>query len=102
MGGAGQVAGAGRYPQPSGCGVPQTHTRRFFNNLGLGCWTHHDQFGCSSFWSEFRFVFGSCRSFFGEPCAQGPPRIPVPPGYVPPQGPPAPGYLPASQYRRHY
>ncbi|MGF1579083.1 MAG: hypothetical protein ACFCD0_06935 [Gemmataceae bacterium] len=58
--------------------------RAKLNRYGLGCHAHHDQFGCSSLWSEIRFAFGSCRAYFGEPCRPGPIRIPVPEGYVPP------------------
>lgn len=71
--------------------------KRFLNDCGLGCWGHHDHYGCGSCWAQTRFVFGSCRAFFGEPCALQPPRIPTPDGYeppVPPQGtPPNPRYL---------
>lgn len=42
----------------------------------LGCWSHHNAFLCGSFRSEFRFIWGSCRSFFLEPCMKTPP-----PGY---------------------
>ncbi len=58
------------------------------NQFGLGCHAHHDQYGCSSLWSELRFAFGSCRAFFGEPCRPGPLRVPVPPGSNPPPPPP--------------
>ncbi len=50
---------------------------------GVGCWSHHNYYGCSSWKSEATFVFGSCRAFFGEPCLPGPPQAPVPPGYAP-------------------
>jgi hypothetical protein len=42
----------------------------------VGCWQHHScDFSCSTFHSEFTFVFGSCREFFGEPCLKEPPRV---------------------------
>jgi hypothetical protein len=49
-----------------------------FCSHGVGCWSHHDRPTCSSLRSELAFIFGSCRTFFGEPCMQGPPTIPVP------------------------
>jgi hypothetical protein len=53
---------------------------------GMGCWAHHDEFGCDSFCSEARFIFGSCRAYFGFNCSPGPPYIPTPPGYSLPPG----------------
>jgi hypothetical protein len=52
----------------------------------LGCWTHHNRFGCGSLHSEWTFIFGSCRAFFGDPCRKGPPPSPLPPGSNPPDG----------------
>lgn len=43
----------------------------------LACWSHHNKFGCGSFVADWNFVFGSCRSFFGEPCMPGRPPSPV-------------------------
>ena len=62
----------------------------------LCCWGSFNGYGCSSGHSELAFVFGSCRTFFGEPCLKGAPPSPLPPGAVPPPvGPAAPGaYLP--------
>lgn len=48
--------------------------QRSLNSHGLGCWSHHTQMGCGSFCSEFRFIFGSCRSFFGDRCIPNPPH----------------------------
>lgn len=45
----------------------------------LGCWASFNGFGCSSLRSECAFLFGSCRTFFGEPCLKGPPPSPLPP-----------------------
>jgi hypothetical protein len=42
-----------------------------------GCWASINGFSCGSWESEAAFMFGSCRNFFGEPCAKGPP----PPAY---------------------
>lgn len=59
-----------------------------------GCWSHPDQYGCSSFWSEFRFAFGNCRAWFGEPCRETAPIAPVPPGYDQPALPQRSGVVP--------
>jgi hypothetical protein len=64
----------------------------------MGCWSHFNRWSCSSFKSECTFIFGSCRSFYGEPCMKAPPPTPVPPG-VPVPGYPVPGYSgPGSGY----
>jgi hypothetical protein len=52
----------------------------FFRKCGCGCWSHHNCPGCGSLESETRFIFGSCRAFFGEPCMRGPRDLPVPIG----------------------
>lgn len=44
-----------------------------------GCWTHHNLWGCGTLRSELRFVFGSCRAFFGSCCEKEPPLLPVTP-----------------------
>jgi hypothetical protein len=53
------------------------------HRIGVGCWSHHNAYLCSSWKSEFTFVFGSCRQFFGEPCLAGPPPPPGSAGYGP-------------------
>ncbi len=40
------------------------------------CWSHHNTLGCGSFKSDFMFIFGSCRTYYGEPCLKGPPPPP--------------------------
>src|SRR5262245_52860996 len=45
----------------------------------LGCWSSFNGYGCSSFHSTAAFVFGSCRTFYGEPCLKGAPPSPLPP-----------------------
>ncbi len=45
------------------------------------CWTHHNDLGCSSLKSTCAFMFGSCRTFFGEPCRRGPRPLPLPYDY---------------------
>lgn len=40
---------------------------RMLNSHGMGCQT--DPWGsCANFHTDFRFIFGSCRDFFGEGC----------------------------------
>jgi hypothetical protein len=56
------------------------------NRFGVGCWSHHDEYGCDSFWGQMRFAFGSCRAYFGFHCQNSPPYIPVPEGYSLPPG----------------
>ncbi|MCI0458323.1 MAG: hypothetical protein L0Z62_15270 [Gemmataceae bacterium] len=51
------------------------------NHPPIGCWAHHNTLGCGSLQSECKFIFGSCRTFYGEPCFKGPPPSPFPPGY---------------------
>ncbi len=41
------------------------------HRYGLGCYATIDTVGCTSCGSELTFIFGSCRSFFGEPCGMG-------------------------------
>ncbi len=56
--------------------------RNTLQYLGVCCWSHHNSYySCGSLCSELRFVFGSCRAFFGEPCQHGPPAMPLPDGY---------------------
>ena len=50
---------------------------------GCECYTHNNSdYKCGSWRSEATFVFGGCRSFFGEPCFNGPPGD----GSCPPPG----------------
>jgi hypothetical protein len=48
----------------------------------FGCWATHFGDGCGSFRSDMVFIFGSCRSFYGEGCRKDPPSI-YQPGYGP-------------------
>lgn len=82
--GAEAVPGGG--PMPPAQNPPP---RRFFGLLPpakcVGCWTTHNTLGCSSFCSEWTFIFGSCRAFYGEPCIKvPPPPLPPPWGTYPP------------------
>lgn len=58
----------------------------FTANIPILCWSHHNSVGCGNFKSEFVFIFGSCRSFYGEPCLQKPVPPTVPPGSWPGYG----------------
>jgi hypothetical protein len=42
------------------------------NSHGMACASNFNNSGCGNFWSEFTFVFGSCRSFFGQTCTPQP------------------------------
>jgi hypothetical protein len=44
----------------------------WLRNHNVACWTHHNNMGCGSFMSDWKFMFGSCRTFFGEPCFSKP------------------------------
>lgn len=55
-------------------------------NRRFGCWTSYPEAGCGNFRSDLIFVFGSCRTFYREPCLQGPTPVPLPPGYLLPDG----------------
>jgi hypothetical protein len=50
-----------------------------FYRQRYGCWAGMNGYGCSSLKSECRFLFGSCRAFYGEPCLKVPPPSPLPP-----------------------
>lgn len=51
------------------------------NHPSICCWAHHNTLGCGSLKSECNFIFGSCRTFYGEPCLKGPSPFPGLPGY---------------------
>jgi hypothetical protein len=44
------------------------------NRQGLHCFATLGSLGCGSCKSECQFIFGSCRTFFGEPCIPQPPQ----------------------------
>ncbi len=60
-------------PGPDQPGPYKSPLRQWLNHCGVGCWTSHNSPGCGSLHSTLTFVFGSCRSFFGEPCLAPPP-----------------------------
>ena len=53
-------------PRPVLAGIHDT-----LHRYGVGCYATIDTVGCSSLGSDLTFIFGSCRAFFGEPCAPG-------------------------------
>jgi hypothetical protein len=40
---------------------------------GWCCHSSFNSYTCGTLKSECKFIFGSCREFFGEPCLKGPP-----------------------------
>jgi hypothetical protein len=59
----------------------------------LGCWSSFNGYGCSSLKSELDFIFGSCRTFYSEPCLKG-----APPSALPPWATLGSGYYPGPGY----
>ena len=53
----------------------------------FGCWASFNGYSCSSLHSTGNFIFGSCRTFYGEPCLKG-----APPSALPPWAGPESGY----------
>lgn len=47
---------------------PAAPARPFMNAHGHCCDSSHFWYGCGGLRSQAEFVFGSCRTFFGEPC----------------------------------
>jgi hypothetical protein len=39
-----------------------------------GCYSHFNDYTCGSLRSEWVYIFGSCRDFFGEPCLKRAPQ----------------------------
>ena len=74
---------------PQGPGHPSSFRERVRNcvtnflaaDVPAFCYAHHNSVGCGNFKSEFNFMFGSCRTFYGESCFRGPPPQPMPAGY---------------------
>ena len=62
------------YPGPSPFGYPpppgpaQHRLQHVMNQHGMGCQSNYPWGACGSFHQDFRFIFGSCRTFFGERC----------------------------------
>jgi hypothetical protein len=51
---------------------PAPFLTRYFQRHNCGCASHHNDLGCTSGKADCKFIFGSCRTFFIEPCPQGP------------------------------
>ena len=60
--------------------------QRLFNSHGMGCASNFNNLGCGNFCSEFKFIFGSCRTFFGQSCVPNPPHFGGGSGYGPGNG----------------
>lgn len=56
-------------------------TKWLVKDVPAYCWADHNSVGCGNLKSEFHFIFGSCRTFYGETCFRGPPPQPIPAGY---------------------
>ena len=53
---------------------PANHrVQHLFNQHGMGCQSNAPWGACGNYHYDFFFIFGSCRSFFGEGCAPNPP-----------------------------
>ena len=53
---------------------PDGALRDHFNRHGYLCGQHLDWYGCGGWRAQTTFAFGSCRTFFGEPCLPQQPR----------------------------
>jgi hypothetical protein len=74
------------------------HVCNWVLNQPCNCYATHDAVGCDSLGGQLLWVFGSCRAWYGEPCAKTPPP-PIIPGYgLPPGYGPKPGYGPNTAY----
>lgn len=54
------------FPPPPPPGKHRLQTA--FNQHGMCCESNTPWGACGNFWYDYYFIFGSCRSFFGEPC----------------------------------
>jgi hypothetical protein len=81
-----QILAPSEMPKP-----PAPPITRWFQRHHCCCASHHNDLGCTSGKADFMFIFGSCRTFYLEPCPQGP----TPYRYAPPKatnpGSPTPG-----------
>lgn len=59
----------------------------FTKGRPLCCWGSFNGYGCQSWRSQAAFTFGSCRTWFGQPCLKG-----APPSALPPWAGPVSGY----------
>jgi len=61
-------------PDPVLMPEPQGNVGRFkgyFQRHNCCCASHHNDLGCTSGNADCKFIFGSCRTFWMEPCPQG-------------------------------
>jgi hypothetical protein len=65
------------------CRSHHPHLAAWLHRHGLHCWSDFTLPICPNGRSNWDFVFGSCKTFFGEPCLSCTPLVPVPPGYEP-------------------
>jgi hypothetical protein len=75
------------YPPVDSSHSPTPLRDWWVNGRPLGCWASSNSYGCSSCRAELAFIFGSCRSFYREPCLKG-----APPSALPPWTGPEGGY----------
>jgi len=70
----------GSYDAPPAARIYPTVSRQdgavrdALHRQGYCCGQHHDWYGCGGWHAQCTFVFGSCRTFFGEPCLPKQPR----------------------------
>jgi hypothetical protein len=72
----GEIMGMDHVPaaESAACGKPirMSFIKRWCQRKGCCCAEHHNCLGCTSGKADCNFIFGSCRTFFSEPCTQGP------------------------------
>jgi hypothetical protein len=61
---------------PGHMDLARDHKHPHLNRHGYCCEQPPGYVGCGSMRETCRFIFGSCRSFFGEACAPKPPKYP--------------------------
>jgi hypothetical protein len=75
--------GAVGWPGQGGGGCRDGRCADWLHRHGVHCWSDHTLPICGSGRAQLEFIFGSCKTFFGEPCLSRRPTVPVPPGYQP-------------------
>jgi hypothetical protein len=61
--------------------------RELGREFGFCCWSSYNSYGVGNVYSQGAWMFGSGRTFFGEPCLPGPPAtlLPPPPSLLTPR-----------------
>jgi hypothetical protein len=59
---------------PAHMDLESSRQHPYFNRRGYCCDSYPGSPGCGNLHETCRFIFGSCRSFFGEPCPPKPQR----------------------------